>query len=416
MQDLHSILLSLQKEKLVDIISTLSESNINFKNQLLLLISEKKSSVENSSDNAVISDSNQAKYEIQSNCNDEFSLEPVSKKSSPQEKINLFKSLFIGREDVFALRWSNAKSGKSGYSPVCENKWQSGKCDMKKYSCADCPFKLPVRLSDQYIFNHLAGRDSVCRDVIGLYPLMEGDLCQFLALDFDAHAPKAQTSITSTHANGAIATYEHYKTVPFQWKFDILAVKKVCNEYSIPSYMEISRSGNGAHLWIFFSEKVPAKQARNLGANLLKAAMKQNHSISFESFDRMFPNQDEMPKGGYGNLIALPLQGHSVKQGHSVFVDDVFRPFDDQWAYLSSVQKLEEKDLNRAVKELLAITGDFHVRRNEDDENKQVSSIIENSFNVEQRKKSSKRIFQELYRLHLAIRFILRKREFQNMH
>ena len=122
MQDLYSILLSLQKEKLVDIISTLSESNINFKNQLLLLISEKKSSVENSSDNAVISDSNQTKYEIQSNCNDEFSLEPVSKKSSPQEKMNLFKSLFIGREDVFALRWSNAKSGKSGYSPVCENK------------------------------------------------------------------------------------------------------------------------------------------------------------------------------------------------------------------------------------------------------------------------------------------------------
>lgn len=122
MQNFHSILLSLQKEKLVDIISTLSESNINFKNQLLLLISENKSSVENSSDNAVISDSNQTKYEIQSNCNDEFSLEPVSKKSSPQEKMNLFKSLFIGREDVFALRWFNAKSGKSGYSPVCENK------------------------------------------------------------------------------------------------------------------------------------------------------------------------------------------------------------------------------------------------------------------------------------------------------
>ena len=122
MQDLHSILLSLQKEKLVDIISTLSEANINFKNQLLLLISEKKSSVENSSDNAVISDSNQTKYEIQSNCNNEFSPESVSKKSSPQEKINLFKSLFIGRDDVFALRWSNEKSGKSGYSPVCENK------------------------------------------------------------------------------------------------------------------------------------------------------------------------------------------------------------------------------------------------------------------------------------------------------
>ena len=410
MQDLHSILLSLQKEKLVDIISTLSESNINFKNQLLLLISEKKSSVENSSDNAVISDLNKAKYEIQLNCNDEFSLEPVSKKSSPQEKINLFKSLFIGREDVFALRWSNAKSGKSGYSPVCENKWQSGKCDKKKYSCADCPFKLPVRLSEQYIFNHLAGRDFACRDVIGLYPLMEGDLCQFLALDFDSHAPKAQTSITSTHANGAIATYEHGEKKSSQWKSDILAVKKVCNEYSIPVYIEISRSGNGAHLWIFFSEKVPAKQARNLGTNLLKAAMKQNHSISFESFDRMFPNQDEMPKGGYGNLIALPLQGHSVKQGHSVFVDDDFRPFDDQWAYLSSVQKLKEKDLNRAVKELLAITGDFHVRRNEDDENKQVSSIVKSSFNGEPKKEIIKEDFSGTVQITLSNQIYIKKK------
>lgn len=259
---------------------------------------------------------------------------------------------------------------------------------MKKYSCADCPFKLPVRLSDQYIFNHLARRDFACRDVIGLYPLMEGDLCQFLALDFDSHD----------------------KTVPSQWKSDILAVKKVCNEYSIPSYMEISRSGNGIHLWIFFSEKVPAKQARNLGTNLLKAAMKQNHSISFESFDRMFPNQDEMPKGGYGNLIALPLQCHSVKQGHSVFVNDDFRPFDDQWAYLSSVQKLKEKDLNRAVKELIAITGDFHVRRNEDDENKQVSSIIKNSFNVEPKKEIIKEDFSGTVQITLNNQICIKKK------
>ena len=259
---------------------------------------------------------------------------------------------------------------------------------MKKYSCADCPFKLPVRLSEQYIFNHLAGRDLACRDVIGLYPLMEGNLCQFLALDFDSHD----------------------KTVPFQWKSNILAVKKVCNEYSIPSYMEISRSGNGAHLWIFFSEKVPAKQARNLGTNLLKAAMKQNHLISFESFDRMFPNQDEMPKGGYGNLIALPLQGNSVKQGHSVFVNDDFMPFDDQWAYLSSVQKLKEKDLNRAVKELIAITGDFHVRRNEDDENKQVSSIVKSSFNGEPKKEIIKEDFSGTVQITLSNQIYIKKK------
>lgn len=96
----------------------------------------------------------------------------VSRASSAQEKINLYKSLFVGRQDVFALRWHNAKSGKSGYSPVCANKWQAGKCDLKKYSCAVCPYKLPVKLDDNYIFNHLAGRDELCRDVIGLYPLM----------------------------------------------------------------------------------------------------------------------------------------------------------------------------------------------------------------------------------------------------
>ena len=388
MQDLHSILSSIPKEKLVDIISTLSEKNEDFKKQIILLASEIKAPLESKSDNARKFEQNQQKCENSSNCYNEFSLEPVSKTSTPQEKINLFKSLFIGREDVFALRWSNAKSGKSGYSPVCENKWQSGKCDMKKYSCADCPFKLPVRLSDQYIFNHLAGRDSACRDVIGLYPLMEGDLCQFLALDFDNHGNNIS-----------------------QWKSDILAVKKVCNEYSIPSYMEISRSGNGAHLWVFFSEKVPAKQARNLGTNLLKAAMKHNHSISFESFDRMFPNQDEMPKGGYGNLIALPLQGHSVKQGYSVFVNDDFRPFDDQWAYLSSVQKLKEKDLNRAVKELLAITGDFHVRRNEDDENKQVSSIKKVAFNVESKKEVIKDDFTEPVQITLSNQIYIKKKE-----
>ena len=105
----------------------------------------------------------------------------VNRNSMAQEKINLYTSLFIGRQDVFALRWYNAKSNKSGYSPVCQNKWQRGKCDMKKYSCAACPFKLPVPLSDRYIFNHLAGKDTTCRDVIGLYPLIEGDVCRFLA-------------------------------------------------------------------------------------------------------------------------------------------------------------------------------------------------------------------------------------------
>lgn len=260
----------------------------------------------------------------------------VNRNSTPQEKINLYTSLFVGRQDVFALRWYNAKSNKSGYSPVCENKWKTGKCDMKKYACAACPFKLHVPLSDRYIFNHLAGKDSTCRDVVGLYPLMEGDVCRVLAFDFDSHTGSSDT-----------------------WKKDAAAVCKTCAAFSIPVSVEISRSGKGAHLWIFFSENISAKRARNLGMLILQAAMNERHSLPFESFDRMFPNQDSIPKGGYGNLIALPLQGQAVKNKYSVFVDENFIPFDDQWAYLSSVKKLSAKDLETCCIEITKVVHDF---------------------------------------------------------
>ena len=260
----------------------------------------------------------------------------VNRNNTPQEKINLYTSLFVGRQDVFALRWYNAKSNKSGYSPVCENKWKIGKCDMKKYSCADCPFKFHVPLSDHYIFNHLAGKDSSCRDVVGLYPLMEGDVCRFLAFDFDSHTGSSDT-----------------------WKKDAAAVCKTCAAFSIPVSVEISRSGKGAHLWIFFSENISAKRARNLGILILQAAMNERHSLPFESFDRMFPNQDSIPKGGYGNLIALPLQGQAVKNKYSVFVDEDFIPFNDQWAYLSSVKKLSAKDLETCCIEITKVVHGF---------------------------------------------------------
>jgi len=200
---------------------------------------------------------------------------------------------------------------------------------MKKYSCASCPFKLPVPLSDGYIFNHLAGKDSACRDVVGLYPLMEGDVCRFLAFDFDSHTGSSDA-----------------------WKKDAAAVRKICTAFSVPVSVEISRSGKGAHLWIFFSENIAAKRARNFGILILQAAMNERHSLPFESFDRMFPNQDTIPKGGYGNLIALPLQGQAVKNKCSVFVDEDFIPFDDQWTYLSSVKKLSEKAVQTRCTEI----------------------------------------------------------------
>lgn len=274
----------------------------------------------------------------------------IDRFSSAQEKIDLYKSFFSGRQDVFALRWFNAKTQKSGYSPVCGNKWSLGKCDLRKYSCAVCPYKLPVSLTDNYIFNHLAGRDDFFRDVIGLYPLMEGNTCRFLAMDFDSHLLHGKES---------------------DWKEDTLAVHKTFSDFEIQNYIEVSRSGNGGHLWVFFENEIPARLARKLGSAIIKSAMQKRHSIPFESFDRFFPNQDEIPSGGYGNLIALPLQGRAVKECHSVFVDDDFKMYDDQWRFLSSVKKVSEKTVKKVVAEIERSLSDFV----EEDETENIKTV-----------------------------------------
>ena len=321
--EIKDYLNSLSKDELISLLMQLSEKETIVKeylNSKLPLTSSFDNNNSGKSDSNLSSDNEKL----------------VSRVSSPQEKINLFKSLFVGRQDVFALRWQNSKSGNSGYSPVCENKWMSGKCDMKKYSCSTCPFKLPVGLDDKYFYNHLAGKDELARDVIGLYPLLPENLCRFLAIDFDNHKENAAL-----------------------WKSDILAVHNTSSELNISSYIEISRSGNGGHLWFFFEDNISARLARKLGSAILKLAMQKRHSISFESFDRMFPNQDEIPKGGYGNLIALPLQGKAVKEGHSVFVDDAFKPFDDQWRFLSSIKKIDEKSIRGLIREIEKLIPDF---------------------------------------------------------
>lgn len=247
----------------------------------------------------------------------------VTKLSSPQDKINLFRSLFKGREDVYALRWYNVKTEKSGYSPVCSNKWLPGVCNMPKVKCADCNYRSYTPLDDKAIYSHLSGKDTLCRDVIGIYPLLPDETTNILALDFD---------------DG-------------EWQKDVSAVHDVCNEHNIPCCIERSRSGAGSHLWIFFASPISAAMARKLGSGLLTEAMKRRHNISFSSYDRMFPNQDTMPSGGFGNLIALPLQKQAVLRGNSVFVDENFTPYPDQWAFLSCVEKLTED----TVKDLINI-------------------------------------------------------------
>jgi len=235
---------------------------------------------------------------------------------SLEQKVVLFRSFFRGRKDVFARRWYSKSTEKGGYQPVCQNEWRRGLCDKKKFKCNDCPNRSFSFLSDRDIYRHLEGRDENGCDVIGLYPILQDNGCAFLCTDFDDK--------NCTHG----------------YKDDVLAFVGVCCEWRIPYSIERSRSGNGAHVWVFFEEVVAASKARRLGNAILTEAMNRCGKLSFNSYDRFFPNQDALPDGGLGNLVALPLQGQARKKGNSVFVDDDFLPYQDQWSYLTQVKKL----------------------------------------------------------------------------
>lgn len=244
---------------------------------------------------------------------------------SLQEKVDLFRSLFKGREDVFARRWYSKTSGKAGYQPVCQNEW-TPMCDKRTFKCADCPNRHFSPLTYNDIYRHLEGKDADGRDVIGLYVLNEDNTCHLLCTDFDD------------------------KNCEHGYKNDVLAFIDVCRSWNIPCSVERSRSGNGAHVWIFFDNPVLAVKTRRLGNAILTEAMSRNGKISFKSYDRFFPNQDTMPEGGLGNLVALPLQGNARKHGNSVFVDENFEPYPDQWEFLLNVGKLSEQLLEDILK------------------------------------------------------------------
>lgn len=237
---------------------------------------------------------------------------------SLDEKVALFRSLFRGREDVFARRWQSRTSGKSGYQPVCINEWNPEFCDKRQYKCAECPNRRFAPLTDGDVYRHLEGKSADCRDVVGLYVLNADNTCHLLCADFDD------------------------KNCEHGYEDDVRAFVAVCRDWGVPCSVERSRSGNGAHVWIFFGEPILAAKARKLGNAILTEAMGRDARLSFKSYDRFLPNQDVLPEGGLGNLVALPLQGQARRHGNSVFVDDSFEPYADQWAYLLTVDKLAE--------------------------------------------------------------------------
>jgi superfamily II DNA or RNA helicase len=267
--------------------------------------------------------------------NKERSSATVTADSRPELKVSLFKSLFRGRDDVYAVRWEG-RNGRTGYSPAGIRKWNRAPSVGPGKKRTVTHSKL-FPLTEDVIRDHLLGRQT-----IGVYPLLQDDTCWFVAVDFDKRT----------------------------WEADACAFSETCSGLAASAALERSRSGNGAHIWLFFADPIPAALARRLASALLTRTMQRRYSLGLDSYDRLFPSQDTMPKGGFGNLIALPLQRGPREMGNSVFIDNQLRPYEDQWAFLSSIRRLTGDEIQALIR-IVIPTGDIiGVRRSsfEDDE------------------------------------------------
>ena len=235
---------------------------------------------------------------------------------SPSSKLRLFRDLFQGRQDVFAVRWENSARSRSGYSPRCANEWRPGVCGKPKVRCGACSHQAFVPCDDGELLAHLQGRQ-----VVGIYPLLPDDSCRLLAIDLDRSS----------------------------WRADVHALTQTCSSLGLHPAVERSRSGNGAHIWFFFTSAVPAAEARRLGFLILTCTMARGAALSIDSYDRLFPNQDVLPNGGFGNLIALPLQREARSAANTVFLDDSLEPHRDQWSYLASIPRITPQRLDELI-------------------------------------------------------------------
>src|SRR6266496_4111441 len=248
----------------------------------------------------------------------------LTQHASAEAKIKLFRSFFRGREDVYPRRFESRKTGRAGYQPACGNEWVRGVCEKPKIKCSECLHQRFLPVTDEVIRWHLSGKDPYGKAfVAGVYPLLADESCWFLAIDLDKE----------------------------NWHQDVRAVRDTCERIGLSVVVERSRSGNGAHVWMLFEEPIPARLARNLGSHVLTETMESRPDLGLRSYDRLFPNQDTLPKGGFGNLIALPLQHEPRQRGNCVFLNAELEPHQDQWAYLSSVPRLGLSAIQRIVQE-----------------------------------------------------------------
>ncbi len=246
----------------------------------------------------------------------------IHRHSSPEDKVALFRSLFRGRDDVYPRRFESRKTGKSGYAPACANEWVKGVCEKPRIKCAECSHRRFLPVTDEVIRCHLSGQDGNGWDfTIGVYPMLLDETCFFVAADFDK------------------AT----------WQEDATAFIQTCRAMNLPAALERSRSGNGGHVWLFFSEAIPAALARKLASHVLTETMERRPDVGLDSYDRFFPNQDTLPQGGFGSLIALPLQRKLRQLGNSLFLDDTLSPYEDQWAFLSGIRRIGRTDVEECV-------------------------------------------------------------------
>ena len=257
------------------------------------------------------------------------------KKFDVTDKIasDFFMMFCRGRKDVYDLRYTNPKTGKNGYYTQCFNRWDRG-CHIQKKDgvrCKDCELRAYKPVTLPLIKAHMNGTDPNGNDVVAIYPMLENNLCQLLVFDFDNHAKGAEQ--------------EDYANIDDGWKEEINALRRICKNLDVDAVVERSRSGRGAHLWIFFKEMVPARLARRFGFALLEKGAESVNLKSFKYYDRMIPTQDALPEGGLGNVIALPLQGMALKSGNSAFIDENWNAYEDQLNVLAGTRRLTRQGI-----------------------------------------------------------------------